>query len=90
MNHLIRTVLFPHNSFFLFFSLNSYLKRLRANRDEENELMKDVPGWKTGTLYGQPVYHNVRDRFIEPSHKEFLAHISWHQMFDILYERRKH
>lgn len=67
-----------------------YLKRLRANRDEENELMKDVPGWKTGTLYGQPVYHNLRNRFIEPSHKEFLAHINWHEMFDILYERRKH
>merc|ERR1712025_1161780 len=37
----------------------AFLMQLRKNRDEENELMKDVPGWKTGTLWGEPVFHNL-------------------------------
>ncbi|CAG5122419.1 unnamed protein product [Candidula unifasciata] len=51
------------------------LKHLRRCRDEENEVMKNVPGWKTGTLWGEPVYYNVRDRFIKPSHTEQIVHL---------------
>ncbi|XP_014783169.1 NADH dehydrogenase [ubiquinone] 1 alpha subcomplex subunit 13 [Octopus bimaculoides] len=67
-----------------------YLRRLRDNRQEEKELMKDVPNWKVGTLNGEPIFHNLRDRFIEPSLKEYLAHIGKHDMYDIMFERRKH
>uniref|UniRef100_A0A0B6ZDC1 NADH dehydrogenase [ubiquinone] 1 alpha subcomplex subunit 13 n=1 Tax=Arion vulgaris TaxID=1028688 RepID=A0A0B6ZDC1_9EUPU len=54
----------------------AYLKHVRRNRDEENELMKNVEGWKTGTLYGEPVFHNVRDRFKKASYRELLVHMS--------------
>jgi len=52
-----------------------YLKRCRQLRDEEEELMKDVPGWVVGTYWGEPVFftrpanewHNINAR-------EYLAH----------------
>lgn len=31
---------------------------IRKVRDIETEVMKDVPGWKTGTYYGEPVYYH--------------------------------
>jgi len=52
------------------------LKQVRQNRDEENELMKDVPQWKTGTLWGIPVYYNKRGRWFEPTREELWAHAS--------------
>ncbi|GAB1605026.1 NADH dehydrogenase [ubiquinone] 1 alpha subcomplex subunit 13-like [Argonauta hians] len=67
-----------------------YLIRLRQNRDEERELMKDVPNWKVGTLYGEPVFHNLRERFLGPSLKEFMAHNKPNELFDIMFENRKH
>ncbi|ESO94479.1 hypothetical protein LOTGIDRAFT_189171 [Lottia gigantea] len=51
-----------------------FLIRMRQNRDYENELMKDYPGWKTGTLFGEPVFHNKRERFMTPSLEEYYAH----------------
>ena len=33
-----------------------FLKQLTRNRDEEEKLMADVPGWKVGTWYGEPVF----------------------------------
>ncbi|XP_050400086.1 NADH dehydrogenase [ubiquinone] 1 alpha subcomplex subunit 13 [Patella vulgata] len=51
-----------------------YLMHCRKNRDEENELMKNHPGWITGTLYGKRPYHNVRGRFIDQSCESFYAH----------------
>ncbi|XP_059176647.1 NADH dehydrogenase [ubiquinone] 1 alpha subcomplex subunit 13-like [Physella acuta] len=53
-----------------------FLKLLRRNRDEENELMKNVKGWKTGTLWGEPVYHNPGGHFILPIYEELCAHMS--------------
>ena len=38
------------------------MKQLYLNREEENELMKDVPGWVTGTYYGKKLYHDVPNR----------------------------
>lgn len=35
------------------------LTQMRKNRDAEAELMKDVPGWEVGTLYGTPVFNTV-------------------------------
>jgi NADH dehydrogenase (ubiquinone) 1 alpha subcomplex subunit 13 len=34
----------------------NWLKLLKSWRSQETELMKDVPGWKTGTYYGEPTY----------------------------------
>jgi len=34
-----------------------YLKRCRRLREEEEELMKGVPGWVVGTYWGEPIYH---------------------------------
>lgn len=72
------------------YSSSRFLKQLRANRDEENELMKDVPNWKTGTLWGEPVYHNIANRFIMPSSEEFFAHCSYRQKYLAVNEKLKH
>lgn len=44
----------------------SWLKVLKKNRDMENKIMKDVPGWKTGTWYGEPVYFTLGDKWWDP------------------------
>jgi len=67
-----------------------YLRQLRKNRDYESELMKDVPGWVTGTLYGQPVYNNVNDRFPFVHPEAYYAHTKHRDMYDRMFERRKH
>ncbi|KAK2163434.1 hypothetical protein LSH36_79g02039 [Paralvinella palmiformis] len=67
-----------------------FLKQLRKNRDEENELMKSVPGWETGTLWGEPVYHNLVDRFPWVNPEEYFAHASPKDMYDRIYEKRHH
>uniref|UniRef100_A0A914BWW7 NADH dehydrogenase [ubiquinone] 1 alpha subcomplex subunit 13 n=1 Tax=Acrobeloides nanus TaxID=290746 RepID=A0A914BWW7_9BILA len=51
-----------------------WLKVLKRNRDYENELMKDVPGWKTGTWYGEPVYFTLGDKWWDPIGMEVYAH----------------
>jgi NADH dehydrogenase (ubiquinone) 1 alpha subcomplex subunit 13 len=45
-----------------------YLKQLRRNRDEEADLMKNVPGWVVGTWYGEPIFKTKpNDAFLDPS-----------------------
>uniref|UniRef100_A0A0N5C8A5 NADH dehydrogenase [ubiquinone] 1 alpha subcomplex subunit 13 n=1 Tax=Strongyloides papillosus TaxID=174720 RepID=A0A0N5C8A5_STREA len=51
-----------------------WLRVLKKNRDLENEIMKDVPGWKTGTWYGEPVYFTLGDKWWDPSIIEAYAH----------------
>lgn len=34
--------------------------------------MKDVPGWKTGTWYGEPIYFTLGDKWWEPHYKVIL------------------
>ena len=63
---------------------------MRANRDEENELMKDVPGWVTGTWYGQPVYTNLAKRFVEPNYFDFYMHRPLKDMRRRFTERQYH
>ncbi|ELU08255.1 hypothetical protein CAPTEDRAFT_168607 [Capitella teleta] len=51
-----------------------YLKQLRKNRDDENELMKDRPDWETGKWEGKALYHNKAGRFIPAPLEEYYAH----------------
>lgn len=44
----------------------SYLKQLRRMREEEQELMKDHPGWVTGTLYGEPIWKTLPKERMPP------------------------
>jgi NADH dehydrogenase (ubiquinone) 1 alpha subcomplex subunit 13 len=66
----------------------SYLRQLRSNRDEENKLMKNVPGWETGKLFGEPVFHNLNNRFPVVHPEAYYAHNSWDEMFDRYYKRQ--
>ena len=38
-----------------------WLSVMRKNREMEEEVMKDVPGWKVGTWYGEPVFYTLED-----------------------------
>lgn len=52
-----------------------YLKQIRRNRDEEAKLMANVPGWKVGTWFGEPVYKTLNaDEWVDPEFNEFYAH----------------
>ncbi|KAK6053282.1 GRIM-19 protein [Cooperia oncophora] len=63
-----------------------WLKLLKKNRDLEEEVMKDVPGWKTGTWYGEPVYFTLGDKWWDPSQHEIYAHSQRHVFFkDLLW-----
>ena len=63
-----------------------YLKQVRRNRDEETELMKNVPGWKVGTWYGEPIFKTLpKDKLIDPHWQDFCAHASNKSMTDRAY-----
>ncbi|XP_064609738.1 NADH dehydrogenase [ubiquinone] 1 alpha subcomplex subunit 13-like [Liolophura sinensis] len=66
------------------------MKQFRMIRDEENELMKDYPGWETGKLFDEPIFHNPRGRFILPGWYEYYIHSSWWDLYDRVYEKRYH
>uniref|UniRef100_A0AC34G7U1 NADH dehydrogenase [ubiquinone] 1 alpha subcomplex subunit 13 n=1 Tax=Panagrolaimus sp. ES5 TaxID=591445 RepID=A0AC34G7U1_9BILA len=51
-----------------------WLRLLKKNREIENELMKDVPGWKTGTWFGEPVYYTLGEKWWDPAQLEIFAH----------------
>lgn len=58
-----------------------FLKQLRLNRDEEARLMKNVPGWKVGTWYGEPIFKTIpKDTLHEPRWIDFCAHAD-HEVF---------
>lgn len=51
-----------------------YLKQLRRNRDAEAKLMANVPGWKVGTWFGEPIYKTrPKEEWIDPTMEEFYA-----------------
>ncbi|KAH7957196.1 hypothetical protein HPB52_015957 [Rhipicephalus sanguineus] len=61
-----------------------YLKQLKKNREEERELMKDVPGWEVGTYYGERLYKTISpDTHIDPFADEFFAHAEPKRAYDI-------
>lgn len=39
---------------------------MKKNLALEKDLMKNVPGWKAGTWYGEPIYFTLGDNWIEP------------------------
>ncbi|GAB6018768.1 hypothetical protein CHUAL_000437 [Chamberlinius hualienensis] len=52
-----------------------FLKQLRRNLEDEAELMKNVPGWKVGTWYGEPVYKTVdNDPVFYQDLREYYSH----------------
>lgn len=54
-----------------------YLKQIRRNRDEEAELMKNVPGWVVGTWYGEPVFKTLpKTQWVDPSIYDFYGQTS--------------
>lgn len=67
------------------------LWQMRRNRDEENELMKDVPGWVTGTWFGEPLYKTNPnfDKWIQPTFVETYAHTRSRDMNRHMYDRNK-
>ncbi|XP_058805363.1 NADH dehydrogenase [ubiquinone] 1 alpha subcomplex subunit 13 [Phymastichus coffea] len=60
----------------------AFLKQCRINRDEERELMKDVPEWEVGTYFREPVYITQPKKFHVPTYWEFNAHAD---MFEATY-----
>ena len=53
----------------------STLKQMRLVRDEEADLMKNIPSWEVGTFFGEPVYHSIpKDEYVKPSLEELVAH----------------
>jgi len=69
--------------------LNRYLTQIRKNRDEENRLMKDVPGWITGTYYGSPVFKS-RDpeEWHDMSSTELFCHADpWYHRHHMQYHK---
>jgi len=56
-----------------------WLKFLRRNREEERALMKDVPGWRVGTFYGEPIFYTLPpDNWWDPTWPEIQAHTSFY------------
>lgn len=62
-----------------------FLSHLYNLREDERELMKDHPGWKVGTLYGEPIFKTLPKDVIPPiavvdftghrTYSEFLWHV---------------
>ena len=58
------------------------LKYTYKNREEENELMKDVPGWVTGTYYGQKLWNNPAGLYMPPHYYDVYMHTKRSDMID--------
>ncbi|XP_062591039.1 NADH dehydrogenase [ubiquinone] 1 alpha subcomplex subunit 13-like [Saccostrea cucullata] len=50
------------------------LKLFRQNCELEEELMQDDPDWKTGTIFGVPMFFDTRNRGIMPIGTELYNH----------------
>jgi len=66
------------------------LRQLRKNRDDEAELMKNVPGWITGTLWGEPTSPNVRGQFPVIHGEEYFIHNRPVDLYHHMTERKWH
>jgi len=50
------------------------LKELRINREREEEIMANVPGWEVGKLGGEKIYKTVDDdTLVMPRMNEFYV-----------------
>ncbi|XP_054160581.1 NADH dehydrogenase [ubiquinone] 1 alpha subcomplex subunit 13-like [Oppia nitens] len=64
----------------------AYLRHLRYNREVERDLMKRVPDWKVGTLWGRPVYSTLPDGALpDVTLNEFYAHRHSQQWRDYVF-----
>ncbi len=65
------------------------LWQLRKNRDAENELMKDVPGWVTGTWFGEPLYKTNPnlEKWIQPTYPEVYSHVRKRDLTNHMFDR---
>ncbi|OQR78661.1 NADH dehydrogenase-like [Tropilaelaps mercedesae] len=62
----------------------AYLKYLRRVYEEEEFIMKDVPGWKVGTLYGERLFKTAPpDYHLNPPPGAIYVHNS---PYDFLYQ----
>ncbi|KAJ2950988.1 hypothetical protein O0L34_g5364 [Tuta absoluta] len=53
----------------------AFLRQLLLNRNEEERLMADVPGWKVGHYYGEKVFNlTPSDAYVQPNFHEYYAH----------------
>jgi len=50
----------------------AYLKRCRAHREWERQLMADVPGWEVGTWFGHSIYNDT-DEWANMTKEEFYT-----------------
>ena len=50
-----------------------HLLLMNRLRREEDEVMKDVPGWVTGTYFGEPTYFTTAGGWWSPAHVEVSA-----------------
>jgi len=56
-----------------------WLNYLRRLREEERELMKDVPGWRVGTFYGEPIFFTLpTDHWWDPQGPEVVANTTYY------------
>jgi len=51
-----------------------WLRWIRHTRDNETEVMKDHPGWQTGTWYGEPIYFTLGEKWWDPAWAEVTSH----------------
>ncbi|CAG2160619.1 unnamed protein product [Oppiella nova] len=64
----------------------AYLRHMRYNREVERELMKDVPDWKVGTLWGRPIYSTLPPGALPDVHvTEWYAHRHYKQWEDYFF-----
>merc|ERR1711890_77465 len=60
-----------------------YLKEIYKNREEERELMKNVPNWKVGHWYDVPIYKSCPpDTWQSPNMDEYYVHAPRKAAFD--------
>ena len=67
------------------------LWQMRRNREDENELMKGVKGWETGTWFGEPVYKTNKnmDVWVEPTLYDVYAHTRPRDLDEVHRERNR-
>lgn len=60
-----------------------FLLHLKNLREEERNLMKDVPGWKLGTLYGEPIFKTIPKNELPPiAAVDYFAHRTEQEWID--------
>lgn len=65
------------------FFLIRFLRQLRHNRNVERDLMKNVPDWEVGTLWGSKVYKTLPENALpNVALNEYYAHRSFAEQIE--------